>query len=251
MLFIAVLLSAAHGLTLSGPKWQALCKELDLLPAFTCVNADAEPLGYERDGKQFPIFFADAARAQQELETQMASFPELRLNVMGCGLGDVAKRCLEGNALLVPSAKALAAAGDDWESSETLPLYTCLAMSTTNTPDGSSRTPLFMCPDEAQRSLDASIAQSGGELALSEQQKAALSLLCTSLDQAIAMVLDGREADVCSAGKFSFVAPRQSLEFLRSGKLEDDAPPLPPSARRAMAQQQIGESDASSMIFPS
>ena len=90
-----------------------------------------------------------------------------------------------------------------------------------------------------------------GDVVGDERHRRALSLLCTSLDQAIAMVLDGREADVCSAGKFSFVAPRQSLEFLRSGKLEDDAPPPPPSARRAMAQQQVGESDASSMIFPS
>ena len=202
------------------------------------------------DGQPLAIFFADIARAQQELEMAEEKYPELGLRIMGVGLGDVHARRAMGTALLVPAAEALAGAGDEWNS-ETLPLYTCLRMSSGH-PDGSTRTPLFMDPKDAQASLDKALGTASQGQALSEARKAQLSLVCTSLDQAVDMVLSGREKDACEAGRFSFVAPRSSLLFLQQqrggGKSVIEK-------QRAEAASAIRDKqplqDPSSMIFPS
>ena len=235
---------------LSHPGWPKLQAELDQLPAFTCVNAEGAPLGYERDGQPLAIFFADIARAQQELEMAEEKYPELGLRIMGVGLGDVHARRAMGTALLVPAAEALAGAGDEWNS-ETLPLYTCLRMSSGH-PDGSTRTPLFMDPKDAQASLDKALGTASQGQALSEAQKAQLSLVCTSLDQAVDMVLSGREKDACEAGRFSFVAPRSSLLFLQQqrGGGKSVIEKQRTEAASAIRDKQPLQ-DPSSMIFPS
>ena len=241
------------------PQWTGLQAELDQLPAFTCVNENGEPLGYERDGEPIAIFFGDVDRAQQELDMATGKFPQLNLRLMGVGLGDVHRRVADGTAMLVPSAEALAGAGDDFPS-EKLPLYTCLRMSTRHA-DGSQRTPLFMDPKDAQASLDRALEAAvkgvpGG--ILTEQQKAELSLVCTSLDQAIDLVLSGNEKEACEAGRFSFVAPNQSLKYLqgKQGGKKEQAPEQRAAAAAAISGKPDGTkkssaADASNLIFPS
>ena len=236
---------------LSHAGWPRLQAELDQLPCFTCVNSEGAPLGYELDGKPLAIFFADVERAQQELEMAQGKYPELGLRLMGVGLGDVHARRAVGTAMLVPAAEALAGAGDDWNS-ETLPLYTCLRMSSGH-PDGSNRTPLFMNPKDAQASLDRALEMASQGQALGEAQKAQLSLVCTSLDAAVDMVLSGREKDACEAGRFSFVAPRDSLLFLQE---QQGGGKSAISQQRSKAASAIREKpptpqNPSSMIFPS
>ena len=146
---------AAAAINFGSTRWAALQKHLDTLPVFTCVNAEGEPLGYERDGEPLAIYFADAERAQQELATMSEKFPSLDLRLLGAGLGAVFRQHTEGSALLVPGAAALAGAGDDFDSDK-LPLYTCLSMSSPAPegsrlePAGALTTPLFLDPQDAQ-----------------------------------------------------------------------------------------------------
>jgi hypothetical protein len=236
---------APSTLSFASPAWEKLQRHLDELPAFTCVNENSEPLGYERDGRPIAIFFADVDRAEQELTLSREKFPDLGLRLMSVGLGDVFRRTVEGEALLVPSQTALAAAGEDWNS-ETLPLYVCLAMSKPAT-DGSGEqtTPFFMEPADAQASLDAAIKateQSGG---LSQEMRAQLQLSVTSLNTAVDLVLAGKEKETCGDdGGFQFVAPRRSAAYLQAAMQElqrrASAPPSAqgPTARRAAATEQ-------------
>ena len=211
--------ASSPAISFASAEWGTLKKHLNTLPCFTCVNAKGEPLGYDRDGTALALYFADVERAQQELVTMGAKYPSLNLQLMGVGLGDVFQQHTEGTAMLVPGAAALARAGDEWDSA-TLPLYTCLGLSS-KAPEGASlrvpvgdpTTPLFMCPNDAQASLSAALdaAQTQGA---SDEQLAQLQLLCTSLPAAVEIVLTGREAETCG-DSFQFVAPRTSLFFLR------------------------------------
>eukprot|EP00966_Prymnesium_polylepis_P199626 4626447-Prymnesium_polylepis.1 len=200
-------------------RWARLQRELDELPAFTCVNQAGEPLGYERDGKQLAIFFADADRAEQELAMANGKFPELGLRIIGVGLGETYRRCADGMALLVPGAAALEAAGDEWKDDSQLPLFTCLAMSRPRDGDGPSETetPLFMDPSMAAATLsntrETAERSAGGELPA--EVEAQLQVVCTSLDKAIELVLSGKEAETCG-DCFGFVPPRRSIEFLQA-----------------------------------
>ena len=90
--------AAEADINFASPRWEKLRKHLDTLPVFTCVNAEGEPLGYERDGEPLAIYFADAARAQQELETMSSQFPALQLRLIGVGLGTVFRQHTEGSA---------------------------------------------------------------------------------------------------------------------------------------------------------
>ena len=234
-------LRCAAPVDLSSAAWAALKKELDSIPVFTCVNEASEPLGYERDGELLAIFFAGVDRAQQELETTSANYPELGLRLLGVGLGDAFERTQRGNALIVPASNAILAAGDDWGSDGQLPLYTCLSMSKPRS-DGSPATPLFMCPDDAQASLtqaqEAAKARSGAT-GLSPAQIEQLQLVCTSLPQAIDMVLTGREKEVCG-DRFQFVASSQSIDYLRSLT----------QASKAAAARAAATADGMRTIFP-
>jgi len=200
----------------SSTAWStALQKDLDEVPVFTCANRQGDPLGYERDGKPLAIFFADAARAKQELEIANGKFPELGLRVIGVGLGEAYKRTREGSALLVASAEALAGAGDDWDDAQ-LPLYTCLTLSQEQ-PDGTAATPLFLCPNDARTSLENAISAAKAAGPLSSQMLEALQLMCTSLDTAIDVVLSGREKEVCG-DRFLFLPPSKSISYLQQQK---------------------------------
>ena len=91
-------------------------------------------------------------------------FPELNLRLMSAGLGSVFKRTIEGTALLVPSATALESAGEDWNS-ETLPVFTCLAMSKpAGDNSGVETLPFFLDPSDAQANLKNAIDKSRDRL---------------------------------------------------------------------------------------
>lgn len=234
--------SSAPDISFTTGTWQTLQKHLDTLPVFTCVNEDGEPLGYERDGEQLAIYFSDVDRAKLELETMGEKFPTLGLRLIGVGLGDVFRQHTEGRALLVPSQEALAGAGDDWDS-ETLPLYTCLSMSSkapegSGLPAGVSSTPLFLCPKDAQASLQAALeaAKASGASEAALQQ---LQLVCTSMPTAVELVLSGKEKETCG-DRFQFVAPRSSLFFLREQQ-----------QKRSFASQVDDSRSGGGLLFPS
>lgn len=238
--------ASSPAISFTSPEWGTLKKHLNTLPCFTCVNAKGEPLGYERDGTQLALYFADVERAQQELVTTSAKYPALNLQLMGVGLGDVFQQHTEGTAMLVPGAAALAGAGDEWDG-ETLPLYTCLALSSKaaegaglSVPVGDPTTPLFMCPNDAQMSLNAALETSRAQGA-SDEQLAQLQMLCTSLPAAVDIVLTGREAETCG-DTFQFVAPRNSLFFLR------DQSQLQAKARRRRSSSVAEDTDG--LLFP-
>jgi len=236
--------AAPSAVAFSSPAWERLQKHLDTLPVFTCVNERGEPLGYERDGQQLAIYFADVERAQQELATKSEQFPALRLRLLGAGLGAVFREHTAGSALLVPSQAALAGAGDEWDS-ETLPLYTCLSLSS-QAPEGTGldlepgtpTTPLFMSPEDAQASLEAALG-AARQNGLPDAQLAQMQLACTSLPLAVELVLSGREVETCG-NAFQFVAPRSSLVYLREQQQQ---------RRRRTAT--LANDEAESLIFPS
>ena len=219
---LLLLVARVYGLAFDAPAWASLQRHLDTLPVFTCVNAEGEPLGYVRDKQQIAIFFADVTRAKQELTQMSTQYPDLNLRLLGVGLGDAFRKHTEGSALLVPAADALANAGDAW-SSEMLPLYTCLALASQAPAEaklelaaGATTTPLFLCPNDAQASLDAALdaSRKGGA---SEEQLSQLQLVVTSLPAAVELVLTGKEAETCNrpeGHRFQFVAPRTSLTYL-------------------------------------
>ena len=226
---LLVIVSTACGLSVpsgrvafESTKWPPLQAHLDELPAFTCVNAEGEPLGYERDGKPLAVFFADIDEAEQQLEMARTQYPQLGLRLMGVGIGDVFQRTIEGRAVLVPSSAALAAAGDDWDSSD-MPLYACLLMSKPSR-DGSGKqvTPFFMDPAGAQSNLEGAVAiierESGAPI--TEDQRTQLQLVCTSLRKAVELVLDGREKETCGDDRFEFIPPSRSVSYLQAASDE-------------------------------
>ena len=210
----------------SSRRWPPLKSLLDELPAFTCVNAKGEPLGYQdEDGSQFSIFFNDIERAEKELSAMKDRFPELGLRLLSAGLGDAFERSVKGKALLVPSAAALERAGDKWDS-EVTPLFTCLAMSKPAS-DGSGVQvlPFFMHPKDAQKSLDSAVSQAKDRL--SEAQLERLQLVCTPLQRAVQIILQDEEATFCSkwgtsAERFELIPPSSSVDFLRAAMAELD-----------------------------
>lgn len=230
----------------TSPRWARLQERLDSLPVFTCVNPAGDPLGYERDGKPISIFFADTDRAQQELDMATAKYPQLELRLIGVGLGETYRRCAEGNALLVPAATALAAAGDDWD--DALPLFTCLVLSRPREGDGEAETPMFMDPAMAAAALDNARQQAmrnaGGSLP--DEVELRLQVVCTSLEKAVEMVLTGKDKEACG-DQFGFVPPRQSIEFLQAQK---PAAGRAASAVRTAARTAAGSAGGSSSIFP-
>ena len=251
-LLCVLLLSPADAIAFTSPAWTSLKKHLNTLPVFTCVNAEGEPLGYEKDGQPLAIYFADSERAQQELKTMGGQFPELGLRLIGVGLGDVFQQSTEGTAMLVPSQAALAGAGDEWDS-ETLPLYTCLAMTSLapaasglDYPEGSPTTPLFMCPADAQASLESALAASKANGA-SEEQLAQLQLVVTGLPTAVDLVVSGKEQETCG-DKFQFVAPRTSLYFLREEQQKAQGANRRYRAAEAMQEEEEG---GKNLLFPS
>lgn len=205
-------------ISFDSERWPPLKAVLDELPCFTLVNGNAEPLGYERDGQAICIFFVDIGRAEQELDGMREKFPDLGLRLLSAGVGDAFERSVKGKALLVPSAAGLERAGDDWNS-EMLPLFTCLAMSKPSA-DGSCQTvPFFMDPNDAQANLDNAVKEA--RESLSDQQLAALQLVCTPLSRAVQIIVAGQEVDFCqkwgtSAESFQFVPPGSSVNYLQA-----------------------------------
>jgi len=210
--------------TFSSSEWKSLQVRLDKLPAFTCVDLEGTPLAYERDGEPLSIFFGGVERAQQELEMAKSKFPQLQLRLIACGLGDAYMRSQLGDALLVPAADALAAAGDAWNDDQ-FPLYTCLSLSTGG-PAG-PETPLFMCPKDASLWLDAATRKSSmGAAPLPTEQLQAMQVLCTSLDNIVEVCLAGREKEVCG-DRFSMVPPSRSVAFLKEARRRDTSTIFP------------------------
>ena len=108
-----------------------------------------------------------------------------------------------------------------------------------------------MDPKDAQASLERALEMASKGQALGEAQKAELSLVCTSLDAAVDMVLSGREKDACEAGRFSFVGPRESLLFLQEQQGDGKSPISKQRSAAASAIREKPAQDPSSMIFPS
>jgi len=251
--------ATATATDVDSEAWPALRSLLDQLPCFTCVNSNGDPLGYEREGRALSIFFVDVARAEQELEGATAKWPELGLRLLSVGLGDAYERSCRGDAVVVPSQTALARAGADWDS-ETLPLFTCLAMSKPAADSGSPTIPFFMDPDDAQANLDAAIGQAAERL--TEEQLAQLQLVCTPLPRAVDIIVSGEEKAFCakwgtSAESFQFVAPSSSVNYLRAameelerrqGTRSPSSTPLPTPPRAGA--RQAGSSQPSGGLFP-
>ena len=260
---VALVAAFAHAAAFSVPTvnpftaeaWTKLQTHLDTLPVFICVNADGEPLGYAREdgeGSELSVYFADVERAKAELAMMSEKFPSLDLRIIGVGLGAAFKQATEGDSILVPSEAALRGAGEEWDSA-TLPLYTCLAMSSPaaegcGLPVGEPTTPFFLCPKDAQASLDAALEAVKARGGATEEQLAALQLMVTSMPQAVDLVLTGKEAETCG-DRFQFVAPRSSLTYLR----EQLATQKTNSARRALPDDKFKrapQQDDRNLLFP-
>ena len=232
---------------LNTRQWETLRGRLDELPVWTLVNDKDAPLGYERDGNQFAIFFADPLHAQEELDTRSAENPQLSLRSMGVGLGDAFARAIRGDAMLIASREALSQAGEDWDSAE-VPLYTCLALSVPNAPGVQGRSlPLFLDPVDAQRSLDAALSAATAQGGLSEAQLAQMQLVCTPLSKAVEFVVTGTEKASTGADRFQFVASSRALAFLRE-QMQPSQDDLQSKLRRANALKQ--EEANKGLIFP-
>ena len=232
---------------LKSGRWETLRGHLDTLPVWTCVDPTGAPLGYERDGNQFAIFFADPLHAQEELDTRAAENPQLNLRSMGVGLGDAFARSVRGDGLLVASRDALAQAGEDWDSDD-IPLYTCLGLSVPNTSGEEGRVlPLFLDPTDAQRSLDAALSSAAGT-ELSESQLAQMQLVCTPLSKAVEFVVTGTEKASTGADRFQFVASSRAVAFLREQMEPANANSRSGLQEQANAMKQ--EEASKGLIFP-
>eukprot|EP00613_Pedinella_sp_CCMP2098_P081662 CAMPEP_0171937492 /NCGR_PEP_ID=MMETSP0993-20121228/34659_1 /TAXON_ID=483369 /ORGANISM="non described non described, Strain CCMP2098" /LENGTH=272 /DNA_ID=CAMNT_0012578853 /DNA_START=188 /DNA_END=1006 /DNA_ORIENTATION=+ len=200
-------------------RWPAVQKELDVLPMFTCSNEQGQPLQYDVGGVPRAMFYADVTAAKAELEQSRSKFPDLAIDLVPFPLGQVFQAWQEGDALVVPSASAMRAAGAPAGASpvgQQVPLFACMGIMREREGDGRPVLPLFLVYEEAVAARNEALVKDGpgagdgdggnGDVsevvALSLLQ--AVQLLATTLD-------DGNE----EAPAYQFVPPEASVQHIR------------------------------------
>ena len=66
--------------------WEAIKKELDLIPVFTCANEAGQPLEYEIREKPSALFFTDIHAAKAELKDAQSKGGEVDLIPVPLGM---------------------------------------------------------------------------------------------------------------------------------------------------------------------
>ena len=155
----------AEDALLGSSGWPQVKEILNQLPTFCVANKAGQPLQYESDGRPLAMFYTCVDAAKGELEAARGEYPDLDLDIIPMGLGEAFRLARTGDAVLVPSARALLAAGAPPTASpigQEVPLFCCMEMSQ-EAADGSAVLPMFMEEAECRSAVAEASAADGGE----------------------------------------------------------------------------------------
>jgi len=175
---------------------------------FTCANKKGEPALYEINDRPAALFFTNVDDAKDELlKCNEAREADGLLNVVPFPLGEAFRLVLEDEALLVPSAAAVAAAGAPLGTNplgQPVTLFACTDIMRERD-DGAAVLPLFFVYAEAQEAVAMAIAADGAG------DGSSFDIVGLPLQQAV-------EVLAASPGTtaFQFVTPVSSLDHVRT-----------------------------------
>lgn len=203
-------LNAAESL-FASPGWAAIKKELDFVPTFCVANREGQPIEYEMNGVPLAVFYCDVEAAKAELAEAMAGLKDTDgLDLIPFPMGTAFQLATEGKAKLVPSAKAMAAAGAPPGADpvgQEVPLFACMEIMREGD-DGTPRLPLFLDVDEATAAMQAALEDD-------EPGAEPYNIVGLSLGKAVQML-----ATVPETPAFQFVTPSSSVTHIQ-GYLAD------------------------------
>lgn len=184
--------------------WPAIKKDMNTVPVFCCANGEGQPLKYQVKEYQLAFFFCDVEAAKVELAKAKEETSIEGLDIVPYPLGEVFQMASENEAIIIPSAESLAAAGAPAEVSpigQQIPLFACMEIMQ-ELEDGTAVLPLFFNLEEAQTALGMAIKADGGDVSDFE-------ISGLSLEKAVEAL-----ATVPETPAFQFITPANSIEHI-------------------------------------
>jgi hypothetical protein len=197
--------SSIEELISTPASWDPIKKELDHVPVFSCANDQGQPLQYNMGGGPIAFFFCDINAAKEELEKAKTETKLDGLNLLPFPLGEVFEMGAKQMAAIIPSTKALEAAGAPQglnPMGQQVPLFGCMEIAATQ-PDGTTMTPLFFTYEEAENAMNMALKEAGGG-------DAKFEVTVMPLVKSVQTMATNSEKS------FIFEAPEDSLNYLRS-----------------------------------
>lgn len=184
--------------------WPAIKKDMNTVPVFCCANREGQPLKYQVQEYQLAFFFCDVEGAKVELAKAKKETSIEGLDIVPYPLGEVFQLASENQAIIIPSAESLAAAGAPAEVDpigQQIPLFACMEIMQ-QLEDGTAVLPLFFKLEEAQAALKMALEADGGDASDFE-------ITGLSLEQAVESL-----ATVPETPAFQFITPAASIEHI-------------------------------------
>lgn len=185
--------------------WPAIKEDLNTVPVFCCANGEGQPLKYQVQEYQLAFFFCDVRAAQVELEKAKKETSIAGLDIVPYPLGEVFQMASENQAIIIPSAESLAAAGAPAEVDpigQQIPLFACMEIMQ-ELEDGTGVLPLFFQLEEAQAALAMAMKADGGD-------PKDFEITGLSLEKAVESL-----ATVPETPAFQFITPAASIEHIQ------------------------------------
>jgi len=185
--------------------WPAIKEDMNTVPVFCCANGEGQPLKYQVQDYQVAFFFCDVEAAKVELVKAKKETSIAGLDIVPYPLGEVFQMASENQAIIIPSAESLAAAGAPAEVDpvgQQIPLFACMEIMQ-ELEDGTAVLPLFFKLEEAQAALGMAIKEDGGEVSEFE-------ITGLSLEKAVEALVTVPETPA-----FQFITPADSIEHIQ------------------------------------
>lgn len=184
--------------------WPAIKEDMNTVPVFCCANGEGQPLKYQVNEYQLAFFFCDVPDAKRELAKARKETSIQGLDIVPYPLGEVFQMVSENQAIIIPSAEALAAAGAPAEMSpvgQQIPLFACMEIMQ-ELEDGTAVLPLFFKLNEAKAALAMALQADGGD-------PNDFEVTGLSLERAVEAL-----ATVPETPAFQFITPAASIEHI-------------------------------------
>ncbi len=184
--------------------WPQIKKDMNTVPVFCCANGEGQPLKYQVNEYELAFFYCHVPDAKRELAKAREETSIPGLDIVPYPLGEVFEMVSENQAIIIPSAEDLSAAGCPTEVSpigQQIPLFACMEIMQ-ELEDGTAVLPLFFKLDEAKAALGMALKADGGDATEFE-------ITGLSLEKAVEAL-----ATVPDTPAFQFITPAASIEHI-------------------------------------
>mmetsp|Transcript_17156 Transcript_17156/g.31055 ORF Transcript_17156/g.31055 Transcript_17156/m.31055 type:complete len:251 (+) Transcript_17156:40-792(+) len=184
--------------------WPQIKEDMNTVPVFCCANGEGQPLKYQVNEYELAFFYCHVPDAKRELAKAKEETSIPGLDIVPYPLGEVFEMVSENQAIIVPGAEDLSAAGCPAEVSpigQQIPLFACMDIMQ-ELEDGTAVLPLFFKLEEAKAALSMALKADGGDAKDFE-------ITGLSLERAVEAL-----ATVPETPAFQFITPAASIEHI-------------------------------------